>query len=65
MIDLLDEYDLLLMEAVIVKRLRRNPGVSLHPVLEHALFIYDTYKGGVPSARGINAADLTEYSLNL
>ncbi len=41
MIDLLARHDLILMEAAVVERLRRNPGVSLHPVLEHALLIYD------------------------
>jgi len=38
---LLDSNDLLLMEAAIVERLRRSPGVALHPQLVHAPLIYD------------------------
>lgn len=37
---LLEENDLVLMEAAIVERLRRDPGVDLHPQLVHAPLIY-------------------------
>ncbi len=41
MIELLDEHDLVLMEAAIVERLRRADGVQLHESLINAPLIYD------------------------
>ena len=37
----LDRHELVLMEAAIVERLRRNSGVALHPRLVHAALVYD------------------------
>jgi len=37
----LDRHALVLMEAAIVERLRRNSGVALHPRLVHAALLYD------------------------
>jgi S-methylmethionine-dependent homocysteine/selenocysteine methylase len=39
--DLLENHDLILIEAAIVERLRRAGNVRLHPSLEHAALIYD------------------------
>jgi homocysteine S-methyltransferase len=36
---LLKEHDLILMEAAVVERLRRNSGIELHPKLVHAQFV--------------------------
>lgn len=38
---LVEKHTLILMEAAIVERLRRNGKVNLHPYLEHATLIYD------------------------
>jgi S-methylmethionine-dependent homocysteine/selenocysteine methylase len=38
---LLDQRDLILMEASVVERLRRDPEVMLHPELVHAGLLYD------------------------
>jgi len=37
----LDRHELVLMEAAIVERLRRDSGVELHPRLVHAALLYD------------------------
>jgi S-methylmethionine-dependent homocysteine/selenocysteine methylase len=38
---LLDAHDLILMEAAVVERLRRDGKVALHPTLVHAALLYD------------------------
>jgi S-methylmethionine-dependent homocysteine/selenocysteine methylase len=37
----LDKHDLVLMEAAVVERLRRDSGVELHPSLVHATLVHD------------------------